>query len=318
MPPLELTPVDHDPFAAPVLTPVDHDPFASAAPATGRPSGRLQFHEPTKLENGVRLTVGGNELPGHIQALKIPPAWTGVTYSPDPDAALLATGYDSTGRRQSIYAKKFSATRAAAKFARVNELDQKFNEIHQQNELARVSSNPKTAAAADVAKLIMNTGIRPGSETDTGAKVKAYGATTLLGKHVELNGDATNLKFIGKKGVPLNIPVADAETAAMLRQRKAVSGDENPLFPVNETDLLNHVHSFDGGGFITKDFRTLLGTRTAMKEVEAMPVPKTPAEYKKAVMNVAKVVSSKLGNTPSIALDAYINPTVFSKWQIAK
>ena len=46
-----------------------------------------------------------------------------------------------------------------------------------------------------------------------------------------------------------------------------------------------------------------------------MPAPKTEAERKKAVMSVAKVVSSKLGNTPTIALQSYIHPNVFEGWK---
>ena len=39
-------------------------------------------------------------------------------------------------------------------------------------------------------------------------------------------------------------------------------------------------------------------------------------EYKVIyVMEVSKVVSDKLGNTPAVALSAYIDPVVFSKWR---
>jgi hypothetical protein len=55
-------------------------------------------HHQTKMENGKRLTTAGEALPKHIEALKIPPAWTDVTFSPDPKADLLATGKDSKGR----------------------------------------------------------------------------------------------------------------------------------------------------------------------------------------------------------------------------
>ena len=159
--------------------------------------------------------------------------------------------------------------------------------------------------------------IRPGSEDDTGAEKKAYGATTLEGKHIIVEGNSVRLKFVGKKGVSLDLPVMDSATAEMLKQRKAQAGDDGQLFPINEKMLLDHVHTLDGGGFKTKDFRTLLGTRTAMSEVAKQSVPKNMADYKKAVMAVAKVVSAKLGNTPVIALQSYINPAVFAEWRIA-
>ena len=273
-------------------------------------------HQATKIIDGKRVANNGSSLPTHIEALKIPPAWTDVTYSADPKANLLATGKDKKGRRQAIYSDTFSAKQAAAKFARINELNEKFDYISDQNEAARKSDSQKKASAADCTKLIMTTGIRPGSEDDTGAEKKAYGATTLEGRHVVVDGDAVSLQFVGKKGVSLNIPISDSETARMLRARKEAAGDDGQLFSINEKALLDHVHSLDGGGFKTKDFRTLLGTRTAMSAVEKLSPPKDMASYKKAVMAVAKTVSKKLGNTPIIALQSYINPSVFAEWRM--
>ena len=112
------------------------------------------------------------------------------------------------------------------------------------------------------------------------------------------------------------IPVQDYSTAQELLKRKSKVGDSGKLFNVNETDVLNFAHSLDGGGFKTKDFRTLLGTKTALKEVAARDKPKTEKEYKRAVKEVAEIVSQKLGNTPTIALQSYIDPTVFSKWRL--
>jgi DNA topoisomerase IB len=34
-------------------------------------------------------------------------------------------------------------------------------------------------------------------------------------------------------------------------------------------------------------------------------------------MAVAKTVSARLGNTPTIALQSYIDPTVFGAWKMA-
>lgn len=288
--------------------------FGSGGGSASKSPAATTKHEATKVVDGKRVTASGGPLPAHIVALKVPPAWTDVTFSADPKASLLATGKDSKGRRQAVYSAEFSAKQAAAKFARINELNAKFSDIEKQNDEARKSSNPKIAAAADCAMLIMRTGIRPGSDEDTGAKVKAYGATTLQGQHVVKTAEGVSLKFVGKKGVSLDIPVTDLETVKMLLARK--KGDAEPLFPINEKTLLDHVHTFDGGGFKTKDFRTLLGTRSAMAEIDKLPKPKNEKDYKKAVMAVAAAVSKKLGNTPTIALQSYINPSVFASWRI--
>lgn len=268
--------------------------------------------------NGKRVNAAGLPLPPHIEKLKLPPAWKDVQYSEDPDASLLAVGRDAKGRVQSVYSAKFVASQAEAKFSRISELMTKFDSIVEQNDNARKSDNPKAVEAADCLNLIMKMGVRPGSETDTGAKVKAYGATTLEGKHVVQTEDGVFLKFTGKKGVDLSLRVDDKELANNLVDRANKAGADGQLFSVSDKQLLDHTHSMDGGSFKTKDLRTRLGTQTALDAVNSMPKPKDEKEYKKAVMEVAGQVSKKLGNTPVIALQSYISPVVFAAWKIGE
>jgi DNA topoisomerase-1 len=267
--------------------------------------------------NGMRLAADGGLLPQHIESLKLPPAWTNVRYNADPNADLLAVGKDSKGRDQYVYSQDFANRQAQAKFNRISELADKFTDIQAQNMEARAHQDPKIRDSADVAHLIMQTGLRPGSDTDTKAEKKAYGATTLEGRHV-VQDDQGNvrLQFTGKKGVSLDIPIEDKQTAQMLINRAQKAGPDAKIFPnTSDKALLDHVHTLDGGGFKTKDFRTHVGTSTAQAEMEKMPLPTNEKQYKKQVLAVAKEVSKRLGNTPTIALQSYINPAVFSKWR---
>ena len=267
---------------------------------------------------GHRTLRPGSKLPPHIANLKIPPAWTRVTYNPDPKGALLVRGFDSKGRSQSIYSAEFMKQHADAKFSRINELAKKFDSIAKENDKNMQSKNPEIREAASVMQLIMHTGIRPGSDTDTGAKVKAYGATTLEGRHLHIDKDNNvSLDFIGKKGIALSIPIIDKTIAISLLKRAKTSGTNGKLFNIDEKQLLDYTHSLDGRKFKTKDFRTFLGTKTAIDKVKEYgdKIPKTIKEYKQMVKDVAITVSKKLGNTPTIALQSYVNPVVFSKWQ---
>lgn len=295
----------------------DHPRETDGKFAEGAGSGRASLKE-TKTEGGKRVQASGQSLPAHVEKLKLPPAWTDVRYSDDPKADLLAVGKDSKGRVQSVYSDAFSATQAAAKFDRIEELRGKFGYVSDQNANAQKSDNAKTKDAADCLDLIMKMGVRPGSETDTGAAVKAYGATTLEGRHVVKTDAGVSLRFVGKKGVSLDLPVHDKSLAEMLTKRAADAGDDGKLFPsTNDKDLLAHVHTLNGGGFKTKDFRTHVGTSTAYALVQKQAPPKSLAEYKRAVMAVAKEVSQRLGNTPVIALQSYISPAVFAEWRAA-
>lgn len=288
--------------------------------ATKKEKGtKKDSHESTTVVNGERLTASGGPLPDHVKALNIPPAWKDVTYSADPKADLLATGKDEKGRAQPIYSESHTAKQAAAKFARIQELKSKLAEVSAQNEDSRKSSDPKKSDSADALALIMATGIRPGSDEDTGAAVKAYGATTLEARHVVSTPDGVALKFIGKKGVSLYIPITDPAIAQMMLERSSKVGADGRLFPsTNQGALLEHTHTLDGGGFKSKDFRTLKGTITAADEVAKAPQPNPPrteVEYRKAVMSVANKVAAVLGNTPKVALQNYIDPSVFQSWR---
>src|SRR4051812_48188452 len=54
-----------------------------------------------------------------IPALAIPPAWTSVWISPEPDGHMQATGRDARGRKQYRYHETWRTVRDAAKFERL-------------------------------------------------------------------------------------------------------------------------------------------------------------------------------------------------------
>jgi DNA topoisomerase-1 len=271
----------------------------------------------TEMREGKRVQANGEPLPEHIAKLKIPPAWTDVKFNPDKNAALLVTGKDSKGRPQAIYSEAFAQSQAAIKFARIHELNEKISQIKNENDANKKSENERLRRHAECLDLVMQMGIRPGGSGDTGAAVKAYGATTLEGRHVVKDGDQVYLRFVGKKGVNLNLPVPDGELAGRLLARASAAGEKGRLFPgVTDKSLLEYVHTLDGGGFKTKDFRTHLGTTLAAETIRSLPAPKSEREYKKRVLEVARRVSSRLGNTPTVALQSYIAPEVFAPWKL--
>jgi DNA topoisomerase-1 len=272
------------------------------------------------FKGGVGSGIRGHVTvkPDHLAHIRIPPAWANVKYNPDPKAAVQVIGIDSKGRQQVIYNEKFKDKQAKAKYKRVKELSNKFDSIKKQNEENFKNEDKKVREHAQIIKLIMHTGIRPGSETDTKAKVKAYGATTLEGRHVVKDSSGNvSLKFIGKKGKELDIPIHNKDVANILIKRADKSGPSGQLFKMtNDASLRGYVDKLDGGGFKTKDFRTRLANKIAENEMAKVKKPKSEKEYKKAVRQVAKAVSDRLGNTPTIALQSYINPAVFGKWRI--
>jgi DNA topoisomerase IB len=51
--------------------------------------------------------------------------------------------------------------------------------------------------------------------------------------------------------------------------------------------------------------------------MKGMPVPTTAKESASSRLAVGKIVATHLGNTPDMALKAYIDPDVFKDWEVA-
>lgn len=256
--------------------------------------------------------------PEHLRKIRVPPAWTDVHIHPDPKHSLWITGRDVKGRLQPLYSPEHTKTNAAKKFSRVTNLAKNLEKYAARNNKNWNARDKGTKEHAQLLGLMISTGIRPGSERDTGAEKQAYGATTIQGQHVVADeAGNVHLKFVGKKGVDLDLPIEDPAIAKMLQHRAVESGPNGQIFPnVNDGSLRRYVSGITNGQAKPKDFRTLVGTSLAMKTMQTMNKPTNMKEYKKAVKAVATVVSNKLGNTPAIALASYISPQVFDDWKI--
>jgi DNA topoisomerase-1 len=268
-----------------------------------------------KRRDGTRVLANGKPLPDHVPV--IPPAWEDVHVSLDKNSDLVVKGRDAKGRIQSIYSEKHSTRQAKLKFAKVKELRAKQKAIRKEIESDLKSDDPEVRESAAVARLIQETGIRPGGSNDGKAAVQSYGATTLEARHISVRDGKVTLKFVGKKGVKLSIPVEDKAVAKDLIRRKAeAGGPRRPIFDTTDERLREYADTLDGGKFNPKDFRTAKGTEIAVAMIKSMPAPKTEREYKASAKAVARAVSDRLGNTPTVALQSYIDPVVFSKWRI--
>jgi DNA topoisomerase-1 len=247
-----------------------------------------------------------------LKSLKIPPAWVNVKLNPDTTAPLQAIGQDTKGRTQYIYSATHSEAAAAEKFARLEEFNRELPSIRAKLDKDILSTDIPKQQAAAVLYLIDKTGFRVGSTTDTKAKQQAYGASTLQGQHVKVSGNKVVFTFVGKKGVAITKVVKDKGLAKLITD--ANPQDNKPLFNASDVNVRDYLSSIAGKGFKVKDFRTWHGTFLALKEVASRPIPTTATAYKKMRNEVATVVADFLGNTPIVALSAYINPEVFKGW----
>jgi len=123
-----------------------------------------------------------------VRALAIPPAWTSVWISPDPDAHLAAAGRDAKGRKQYRHNPTFLEDRGLAKFCHLIAFAESLPKIRKVvDEHLSLRGMPREKVLATVLALLEQTLIRVGNE----GYVKengSFGLTTLRNKHVQIQG----------------------------------------------------------------------------------------------------------------------------------
>jgi DNA topoisomerase-1 len=168
---------------------------------------------------------------------------------------------------------------------------------------------------ATVLALILATGMRMGGDKVRG-DVPAYGASNLRKKHVTMKGNKAHLDFVGKHGVHIEQDVElEPKLARAIRNRiESAPDDESPIFASSPQKIRDKLAEVTGGKFKVHDLRTYTATALALEEVTKQELPKDAKDAMKKKKQVATVVSSKLGNTPQMAMNSYISPQVWSNW----
>jgi DNA topoisomerase-1 len=200
---------------------------------------------------------------------------------------------------------------AGEKFSRLKDFTAAMPKLQSRikGDLDSPDADQRTREAAAALYLIERTGFRVGSDRETGADKQAFGATTLRSEHVKVDGDKVSFSFVGKKGVDIEKTITDGRLARLLAPRVAAGGR---LFNTSDSQVRDYLHSIDGD-FKVKDFRTYIGTTTALKEISRMPVAKDEKEFARLQLAVSKKVSETLGNTPTVAKASYIDPAVWGR-----
>lgn len=237
----------------------------------------------------------------------IPPAWTNVYVATTRGNRTQAIGLDSKGRKVYIRSMTTDKHSKEKKFSRLKPFMESLPTI-----IGRIQKDAPKKEEAKVLDLIYKTGFRVGTGSDTKASKKAYGASTLLGKHAEVDRDTILFDFPSKKGGRTQFVLTDQTLAKRI---KSVKPDE-PIFNTKYGNITKYWKSLTKK-YLIKDLRTYVGTATAIRIIKSMPVPTTVKEYKTAVNTVCDKVADVLQNTRSVAKGSYIMPEVWADWDKA-
>lgn len=245
--------------------------------------------------------------------IPLPPAWQRVRINLMPGAALQATGVDAKGRVQYRYSAASAAEGSAAKFARVSELNAKMPKLMQrsQSDMADASLSHRERATAAMVYLVTRTGFRPGSTTDTKADEQAYGASTLEKRHIGITGETVAFNFTGKSAVTITKKLRSKAMSTYLQGSMSSLKPEDTVFKSSAGSAMAYLKKHAGDQFKLKDLRTWNGTAVAREALSKESVPDTAKALKAQQLRISQIVAAHLGNTPTVALKHYIDPSVW-------
>jgi DNA topoisomerase I len=256
-----------------------------------------------------------------LEKLAIPPAWREVWISPSVEAKLQATGIDAAGRKQYIYHPNFRAQQEAAKFEMLIRFAERLPDVRMaMGEHMMLDPLDPLRVCAIAVRLINLTWFRVGGERYMKSS-RTYGVTTLTKDHVRVGGRRVTFRFPGKHNVQVRTALVDVELAEAVAALQATPGKrlfryelDGRLVNLSDRRLNDYIKQHMGAEFSGKDFRTWGGTLlAAIAFAERGPV-ETPAEQKRAVAAVMRLVSEKLGNTPAVTRASYVSPAVVEQY----
>ena len=280
----------------------------------------------------VYLDGDGARLPEEdaqrVRDLVIPPAWTDVWVTPYANGHLQAVGTDDAGRRQYLYHPDWRSRRDAEKFERMLLFGKALSKARELvvADLGREGMPLERACAAAVRLLDLGY-FRIGNDVYADEN-GSFGLTTLERRHVRRRQDKLVFAFVGKSGVEHEIQIDDrvvVETIEVMRRRR---GEDLRLLSYRNgrswrsllPDLVNeYVRASTGLEATAKDFRTWHATVLAAAALAETPEPgESKASRKRAVSGAMKEVAAFLGNTPTLARSAYVDPRVIEAYEAGR
>ena len=184
-----------------------------------------------------------------IRLLVIPPAWRQVWICTDPEAHLLATGFDDRGRRQYLYHPRWREARDVINGYRLIEVGPRLPTVRAEVERQLRRRTPDRAVVlAAMVRIVDRVGIRVGNEVYA-EENDSVGLCTLTKRHVSVDRSRVRLRFPAKSGLAADLTLDDAEVARVVRGLLARPGRR--LFAldgkaVTPDELNRHLAAPDG------------------------------------------------------------------------
>lgn len=261
--------------------------------------------------------VAKNDLE-RIKKLKIPPNWTDVWVSNDPDSSIQAIGKDSIGRKQYRYHQVHIEKAEKEKFTRLYDFIKAIPKL--EKVMMKDNNVPlyyKNRIISLMLQIVRDHHMRVGKEVYA-KKNKSYGISSLRKKHIKIENGIVYLNFKGKSNQRLRFTIKNdffVENLKMLmkldgeRLFQYIDPEKNKIYPITDTDLNNYIQMNIGPQFSIKDFRTYGANfyfiRSLMNETKKRK-PKNRKIIKKNLLASFKSTAKQLKHTGAVSKKSYV------------
>jgi DNA topoisomerase-1 len=260
-----------------------------------------------------------------IRRLAIPPAWRDVWISPDPLGHIQTTGFDAAGRKQYRYHPTWRDLRDHEKFDEVATFGRTLPAVRDQvtTDLASGGLNHSRVLAGAVRLLDLGS-FRIGSDRYA-VNDDTHGLTTMLARDVSLDGDVLVFDYIGKEHKHQVQHVVDADARDLVAQLLQVRQPDQRLLAFSDAnkrwvdlhagDVNHFLKEASGMSSSAKEFRTWNATVLCAAALAMFDAPASTRATDKAVKTAVATVAQYLGNTPTVARAAYVDPRVLNSYR---
>jgi len=256
----------------------------------------------------------------------IPPAWEQVWICPDARGHLQATGIDAAGRKQYLYHERWRELRDRRKFREMQEFGHALPGLRRAvaDRLGADGELDRERVAAGATRLLDVGLFRVGSE-QYADEDGGFGLATLTREHLRWRQGRAVFDYLGKSGVRRVLEISDPDSLTLLRQlcrRRSAPAEllsyrnGRGWHRLGSEGINEYIKQHAGQDFSAKDFRTWNATALAaarLAHFERNPLPRRRSRQR-VIRAVVGEVAELLGNTPTVARSAYIDPRVLDQF----
>jgi DNA topoisomerase-1 len=195
------------------------------------------------------------------------------------------------------------------------------------NDLRRDTLERERVLAA-IVRLIDQGFFRVGNDKSAQSE-STYGLTTILTRHVTVNGATLRFDYVGKWRKKQQRAIVDADVAAIVRRLKRLGRqtrhtelfafvDGAAVRDVKDRHVNVYIQSIVGESHTAKDFRTWAGTLLCSIALGMLGQGASKAERKRKIRRAVEATAQQLGNTPAVCRSSYICPRLLDEYMLGK